>query len=93
MIQRKSTFFIGIFILLISSSFLAVPSVWKTGLLFLSGIALIIISVKFTLPKKPLKRPLKKGKPNPMLVDTIIPAQPLNTEKKPVGGDIANEKK
>ena len=62
MIQRRSTFFLGIFILLLSSSFLGLPSSWKTTLLFLSGLTLIFLSVKLTLPKKSSKRLPKKEK-------------------------------
>ena len=64
MIQRKSTFFLGIFILLLSSSFLGLPSSWKNTLMFLSGLALIFLSVKLTLPKKILKDMPQKEKIN-----------------------------
>ena len=64
MITRKSTFSLGIFILVVSSSFLGLPSFWKTVLLFLCGLVLIGMSIKITLPKKPAKRPLRRKDKN-----------------------------
>ena len=62
MIQNKKTFFIGIFLLIVSSSYLGLPSAWKTFLIFLSSIILMVLSVKFDLVKKPQKRQRKKEK-------------------------------
>ena len=69
MISRKSTFFLGIFIFLIP--FLGLPSSWKTTLIILSGIGLITMSVKITLPKKNVgQRSRKKEKVTPVFVET-----------------------
>ena len=69
MIQRKSIFFLGVFILLLSSSFLGLPSSWKTVLLFLSGLTLIFLSVKLTLSKKLPNGLPKKEKVTPVFVE------------------------
>ena len=69
MIQRKSTFFLGIFILLLASSFLGLPTSWKNTLVFLSGLAIIFLSVKLTLPKKAPKRLPKKEKITPVFAE------------------------
>jgi hypothetical protein len=73
MIQNKKTFSIGIFILILSSSFLGLPSFWKTFLMFVSGLILIGLSVKFTLPQKPLKRVRRKEKVVPSVDNISIP--------------------
>ena len=78
MITRKSTFFLGIFILILESSFLGLPSLWKTTLLVFSGLTLIGMSVQLTLPKRLPKRKLKKEKPLPITVETILPKTPEN---------------
>lgn len=75
MIERKSTFFIGIFLLIISSSFLGLPSSWKTILVFFSGLSLVVLSVKFTLPKKSIKRLSKKEKITPVFVESVPTVQ------------------
>ena len=69
MIQRKSTFFLGIFIFLIP--FLGFPSFWKTVMITLSGLALILLSVKVTLPRKNLKARGKREKITPVFVENI----------------------
>ena len=48
--------------MLLASSFLGLPTSWKTTLSFLSGLALVFLSVKLTLPKKPSKHLRKKEK-------------------------------
>lgn len=68
MIERKSTFFLGIFVFLIP--FLGVPSSWKTFFIVVSGLYLIFLSVKIPMPnvapKKPVKSPrVKKEKAPP----------------------------
>ena len=50
MIQRKTTFYLGLFIFLIP--FLGLPSIYKTILIIVSGLTLLSLSVKLTLPKK-----------------------------------------
>ena len=72
MIQKKRTFFLGIFIFLVP--FLGLPSSWKTALVILSGLTLIAFSVKLSLPKKLPKRLQKKPKTNPTLAEnSVIP--------------------
>jgi len=68
MIKSRRTFFLGIFIFLIP--FLGFPTSWKTFLVVVSGIALIVMSIKISLPKKTLaKRPRKKEKATPVFVE------------------------
>ncbi len=69
MINRRSTFFLGIFIFIIP--FLGVPSSWRTTFIVLSGIILIILSLKITLPKKSLKSRIKKEKVTSVFVESI----------------------
>ncbi len=69
MIQKKRTFFLGIFIFLIP--FLGVPTLWKTSFIILSGLTLIIFSIKISLPKKIPKRASKKEKINPSSTENI----------------------
>ena len=80
MIERKSTFFLGVFILIISSSFLGLPSFWKNLLLFVSGLAIMGLSVKFskfTLPKKSIKKIRKKEKTETILSNIVVESNPL----------------
>jgi len=69
MIYRKSTFFLGIFIFIVP--FLGVPGSWRTTFIVLSGIALVILSVKITLPKKNLKSKTRKEKVTSVFVESI----------------------
>ena len=69
MINKKSTFFLGIFIFLIP--FMGFPSSGKTFLITLSGIALVLLSVKISLPKKHTKIRSKKEKITPVFVENI----------------------
>jgi len=62
-ITRRGIFFLGILILLISTSFLGLPAFWKNFLLFASSIILIGNSVKFDFGKTSKKPPRKKTKP------------------------------
>ena len=80
MIERKSTFFLGLFILILSSSFLGLPSSWKATLVFLSGVTLILLSVKLTLPKKPTKNLRKKEKVTPIFVENSPIYPPIQAE-------------
>ena len=75
MISRKSTFFLGIFIFVIP--FLGFPSSWKTTLIILSGLTLIALSIKVSLPKKNVKIKSKKGRSTPVFVENI-PIYPAN---------------
>lgn len=69
MINRRSTFFLGIFIFIIP--FLGVPSSWRTTFIIVSGIILILLSLKITLPKKSLKGRIKKEKVTSVFVESI----------------------
>lgn len=69
MINRRSTFFLGIFIFVIP--FLGIPGSWRTTFIVLSGIALIILSIKITLPKKPLKSRMRREKVTTVYVESI----------------------
>lgn len=69
MIQRKSTFFLGIFIFLIP--FLGFPSLWKTIMITVSGILLIGLSIKISLPKKDRRMRNRREKVTPVFVENI----------------------
>ncbi len=70
MINRKSTFFLGIFIFVVP--FLGVPSSWRTFFIVISGITLILLSVKITLPKKVSKnRVSRREKVTPVFVESM----------------------
>ena len=64
MITRKSTFFLGLFILIIP--FLGFPTSWKTTLIVLSAIVLMGLSVKVSLP-------VKNAKPKIIKKEKILP--------------------
>jgi len=81
MINRKSTFFLGVFIFIIP--FLGIPSFWKTVFIVLSGLFLIILSIRIVLPKKEIKSRLRKEKFTPVFVESM-PANP----KKDTPNDI-----
>ncbi len=67
-LQRKNIFFLGVFIFLIP--YLGLPAGWKTFFIVLSGLTLITLSIKITLPKKgAVKRPRKKEKVTPVFVE------------------------
>ena len=80
MITRKRTFFLGIFIFLIP--FLGVPTPWKTLFIVLSGIGLVIMSVKIALPKKQIKTKTKKGKITSVFVENS-PIYPSENKVEP----------
>ena len=69
MINRKSTFFLGIFIFIIP--FLGFPGAWKTFFVTISGIVLVFLSVKISLPKKTTKVRTKREKVTPVFVENI----------------------
>lgn len=82
MISRKSTFFLGIFIFLIP--FFGLPSFWKTLFVALSGITLLFLSVKITIPKKSIKNKIKKEKVTPVYVENIPVYYPPVNELEPI---------
>lgn len=69
MIQRKTTFFLGIFIFLIP--FLGFPSMWKTVMIAGCGIFLVVISIKIVLPRKNLRPKGRREKVTPVFVENI----------------------
>lgn len=69
MINKKSTFFLGIFIFLIP--FTGFPSSWKTAFIVISGLVLMFMSVKVSLPKKNIRSRIKKEKVTPVFVENI----------------------
>lgn len=76
MINRKSTFFLGIFIFVIP--FLGIPGSWRTFFIIVSGLALIVLSIKITLPKRNLKSRVRKEKITPVFVESV-PVYPKET--------------
>ena len=93
MISRRSTFFLGIFIILIP--FLGLPTSWKTTLVILSGVFLVSLSVKILLPKKSVKTRIRKEKVTPVFIESV-PVSPANNtiekisskKSKTIGPDI-----
>ena len=75
MISRKSTFFLGIFIFVIP--FLGFPMFWKTSFTVLSGLTLLLLSVKLTIPKRNFKPRTRKEKVTPVYVESI-PVSPID---------------
>lgn len=69
MIQRRTTFFLGIFIFLIP--FLGFPTFWKTVMITLSGLFLIAISIKIVLPRKNTRPKSRREKVTPVFVENI----------------------
>ncbi|HEY4505095.1 MAG TPA: hypothetical protein VJG67_00135 [Candidatus Paceibacterota bacterium] len=69
MIKQKRTLFLGIFIFLIP--FLGLPTSWKTVLVILSGLGLVTLSVKFSLPKKPIRTKGRREKSTPVFVESM----------------------
>lgn len=60
MINNKQTFFLGLFIIIIPA--LGLPTFWKTTFFILSGVVLVFLSIKITLPKRTQKKLRKKEK-------------------------------
>lgn len=58
MIKNGKTFYLGIFIFLIP--FLGLPSSWRTFLVVVCGLVLILMSVKVSLPGRATPRRLRK---------------------------------
>ncbi|HBD25137.1 MAG: hypothetical protein A2566_02125 [Candidatus Zambryskibacteria bacterium RIFOXYD1_FULL_40_13] len=69
MIQRKSTFFLGIFIFIIP--FLGIPGSWRTFFIIISGLFLITLSIKITLPKRNIKSKTRREKITPVFVESM----------------------
>jgi hypothetical protein len=64
MINKKSTFFLGLFIFFIP--FLGFPSSYKNTLIIVSGIVLVFLSIKIPVPKKITKPKSRKDKVTPV---------------------------
>ncbi len=69
MITNKKTFFLGIFIFTIP--FLGFPSFWKTLFVAFSGLLLLALSIRLSIPKKPFRPKAKKEKVTPVYVENI----------------------
>lgn len=69
MINKKSTFFLGIFIFLIP--FTGFPSSWKSFFVVLSGLILIFLSIKISIPRRGSKLRQKREKVTPVFVENI----------------------
>ncbi len=82
MISKKSTFFLGIFIFFIP--FLGLPTSWKTSLIVISGLTLISLSVKITIPKKTSKSRIKREKVTPVFAETAPIYPKDNTIEKSI---------
>ncbi len=87
MINKKSTFFLGIFIFLIP--FLGFPSVWKSAFVIISGISLVLMSVKISLPKKTSRIKSKKERSTPVFVENI----PIYPKDNTLESNVKSEKK
>ncbi len=87
MINKKSTFFLGIFIFLIP--FLGFPSVWKSAFVIISGISLVLMSVKISLPKKSSRIKSKKERSTPVFVENI----PIYPKDNTLESNVKSEKK
>ena len=90
MIQRKSTFYLGIFIFLIP--FFGVPTSWRTYFIVISGLVLIVMSLKITLHKKNVKNTRnRKEKVTSVFVESI-PATPRENIVDGISAPIQTEK-
>lgn len=75
-IARKSTFFLGVFILIIP--FLGFPSAWKMFFTVASGILLILLSIKIAIPKKTSRYKTHREKVTPVFVENTPIIYPRN---------------
>ncbi len=82
MIRSKRTLFLGIFIFLIP--FLGLPSSWKTWLVIISGLALVAMSIKVSLPKKNLRPRARREKVTQVFVESM-PVSPREDVLESVG--------
>jgi hypothetical protein len=80
MIQKKSTFFLGFFIFLIP--FLGFPGFWKTVFTIASGLSLVALSIKLSVPKKTTRLKPRREKTS-YTVENIPVEQIKNMEIKP----------
>jgi hypothetical protein len=76
MINRKTTFFLGIFIFIIP--FLGFPSFWKELLTAVSGIFLILLSIRIAIPKKYPRHRTVREKVTPVFVESAPIIYPKN---------------
>ena len=75
MIKYKGTFFLGVFIFLIP--YLGLPTFWKTTLITICGILLVLSSIKISIPTKKISRTrIKKEKPIGVNMEGIYPPNP-----------------
>ena len=85
MINKKSTFFLGLFIFFIP--FLGVPTSWRTGAVISSGLFLIILSIKIPLPKKSTKGKSRKEKVTAVFMESSPVSPRDNTIEKSHSSD------
>lgn len=86
MIKNKKTFFLGVFIFLLP--FLGLPTSWKMTLVTISGIFLVLFSVKISIPKKlPRRAPRKRA--TPVFVESmpVQPVQPMQSVQPTISVD------
>lgn len=79
-ISRKSTLFLGLFIFVIP--FLGLPSFWKTTLVVLSGLVLVSLSVKISIPRKNTKQRMRREKVTPVFVESVPVYTPPSVPEK-----------
>lgn len=87
MIKNKKHFFLGVFIFLLP--FLGLPTSWKMTFAALSGIMLVLFSVKLSIPKKLPKRVVRK-RATPVFMESM-PAAPISPVQNAVAGEPAKE--
>lgn len=75
-IDRKSTFFLGIFIFIIP--FLGFPSTWKMFLTVVAGVLLVLLSIKISIPKKPSRYKTQRERVTPVFVENTPIISPRN---------------
>ncbi|MFZ2523387.1 MAG: hypothetical protein WAW92_03285 [Minisyncoccia bacterium] len=73
MIDRKSTFFIGLLIFLLP--FLGIPNTWKSFFMVGVSIVLVISSIKISFPVRSTKSKIKKDKIKELGSD-VVPVYP-----------------
>lgn len=78
MISKKNTFFLGVFIFLVP--FLGLPSSYKNIFIILSGILLILLSIKISIPKKNIKSKIRKEK----VTEVFSESAPLEPKISPI---------
>lgn len=84
MIKNHRTLFLGVFILVIF--FLGFPSSWERFFIVISGIYLIVTSLKITLPKRGMvKKIRRKEKSTPVFMESspVVKMEDILPPKEP----------